>query len=87
MPTTNQLILGAQQRLPKKRMRDKKTPALQGSPQKRGVCLRVYTKTPKKIQEKSGMILEKYYLSKSETQKNRKNVDHLCTHFFELLKF
>lgn len=26
----------------------KKTPALQGSPQKRGVCLRVYTKTPKK---------------------------------------
>ena len=48
MPTTNQLILGAQQRLPKKRMRDKKTPALQGSPQKRGVCLRVYTKTPKK---------------------------------------
>ena len=47
MPTTNQLILGAQQRLPKKRMRDKKTPALQGCPQKRGVCLRVYTKTPK----------------------------------------
>jgi len=34
MPTTNQLLLGAQQRLPKKRMRDKKTPALQGSPQK-----------------------------------------------------
>lgn len=30
MPTTNQLLLGAQQRLPKKRMRDKKTPALQG---------------------------------------------------------
>ncbi len=48
MPTTNQLLLGAQQRLPKKRMRDKKTPALQGNPQKRGVCLRVYTKTPKK---------------------------------------
>lgn len=24
MPTTNQLLLGAQQRLPKKRMRDKK---------------------------------------------------------------
>jgi small subunit ribosomal protein S12 len=29
-------------------MRDKKTPALKGSPQKRGVCMRVYTKTPKK---------------------------------------
>lgn len=48
MPSMNQLILGAQQRTPKKRMRTKKTPALQGSPQKRGVCLRVYTKTPKK---------------------------------------
>ena len=48
MPTMNQLFLGAQRRLPKKRMRDKKTPALQGNPQKRGVCLRVYTKTPKK---------------------------------------
>lgn len=48
MPTINQLLLGAQQRLSKKRMRGKKTPALQGSPQKRGVCLRVYTKTPKK---------------------------------------
>ena len=25
-----------------------KTPALQGSPQKKGVCVKVYTKTPKK---------------------------------------
>ena len=48
MPTINQLLLGAQQRLSKKRMREKKTPALQDNPQKRGVCLRVYTKTPKK---------------------------------------
>lgn len=48
MPTINQLLLKAQQRLSKKRMRNKKTPALQSSPQKRGVCLRVYTKTPKK---------------------------------------
>lgn len=29
-------------------MEKKKTPALQNSPQKRGVCLRVYTKAPKK---------------------------------------
>lgn len=48
MPTVNQLSLGPQQRARKMRMRDKKTPALQGSPQKRGVCMRVYTKTPKK---------------------------------------
>ena len=48
MPTMNQLLLGTQQRTHKTRMRDKKTPALKGSPQKRGVCMRVYTKTPKK---------------------------------------
>jgi small subunit ribosomal protein S12 len=46
MPTMNQLLLGTQQRTPKKRRC--KTPALRGSPQKKGVCLRVYTKTPKK---------------------------------------
>lgn len=48
MPTINQLVLGTQQRTRKTRMREKKTPALKGSPQKRGVCMRVYTKTPKK---------------------------------------
>lgn len=48
MPTINQLVLGTQQRTRKTRMRDKKTPALKKSPQKRGVCMRVYTKTPKK---------------------------------------
>ena len=42
MPTMNQLFLGAQRRLPKKRKRDKKTPALQGNPQKRGVCLLLF---------------------------------------------
>ena len=44
MPTINQLI-----RKPRlaPRMRNK-VPALQESPQKRGVCTRVYTTTPKK---------------------------------------
>ena len=44
MPTINQLI--AQGREPR-RARNK-VPALQGCPQKRGVCTRVYTTTPKK---------------------------------------
>jgi small subunit ribosomal protein S12 len=44
MPTINQLI--RQGRLDVAR-RDK-APALRGSPQKRGVCTRVYTTTPKK---------------------------------------
>lgn len=44
MPTANQLI--KQKRRPKKVK--SKSPALDKSPQKRGVCLRVYTTTPKK---------------------------------------
>jgi small subunit ribosomal protein S12 len=44
MPTINQLIRRRREE-PKKK---NKTPALQGSPQKRGVCVRVYTTTPKK---------------------------------------
>jgi small subunit ribosomal protein S12 len=44
LPTVNQLV-----RIPRKRLIEKpKTPALKGSPQKRGVCTRVYTSTPKK---------------------------------------
>ena len=44
MPTINQLI--AQGREPNAKRN--KVPALQGCPQKRGVCTRVYTTTPKK---------------------------------------
>jgi small subunit ribosomal protein S12 len=44
MPTINQLVRRARQRAQKKT----KTPALKGAPQKRGVCTRVYTTTPKK---------------------------------------
>jgi len=44
MPTINQLIKNGRQKIKKK----VKTPALKGSPQKRGVCIRVYTSTPKK---------------------------------------
>jgi small subunit ribosomal protein S12 len=44
MPTINQLIRKGRQSVRKKI----KTPALRGCPQKRGVCIRVYTSTPKK---------------------------------------
>ena len=44
MPTINQLI-----RKPRKPILSRnKVPALEGCPQKRGVCTRVYTTTPKK---------------------------------------
>lgn len=44
MPTINQLVRKGRQQVIKK----KSAPALHGSPQKRGVCTRVYTATPKK---------------------------------------
>lgn len=44
MPTINQLV--KKERTPKKVK--KKSPALQRCPQRRGVCLQVKTKTPKK---------------------------------------
>ena len=44
MPTINQLVRKGREQQRKK----KATPALQSSPQKRGVCIRVYTTTPKK---------------------------------------
>ena len=44
MPTINQLV-----RKPRELTHDKsKSPALKNCPQKRGVCTRVYTTTPKK---------------------------------------
>jgi small subunit ribosomal protein S12 len=44
MPTINQLVRKGRKRMTKKTA----TPALKGNPQKRGVCTRVYTTTPKK---------------------------------------
>ncbi len=44
MPTFNQLVRRGRKKLHSKT----KSPALQGCPQKRGVCVRVYTQTPKK---------------------------------------
>jgi len=44
VPTINQLVRYGRKRLDRK----EKAPALSGSPQRRGVCTRVYTTTPKK---------------------------------------
>jgi small subunit ribosomal protein S12 len=44
MPTINQLVRKGRKQIKKKN----NTPALKGAPQKRGVCTRVYTSTPKK---------------------------------------
>jgi small subunit ribosomal protein S12 len=44
MPTINQLVRQGREAVRKK----SKTPAMESCPQKRGVCIRVYTTTPKK---------------------------------------
>ncbi len=44
MPTINQLV----RRRRDEKLVKNKTPAMEGCPQKRGVCVRVYTSTPKK---------------------------------------
>ena len=44
MPTINQLVRNSREKVSKRN----KVPALKACPQKRGVCLRVYTTTPKK---------------------------------------
>lgn len=44
MPTINQLVRSRRKKITKRT----NTPALQSCPQKRGVCVRVYTTTPKK---------------------------------------
>jgi len=44
LPTINQLIKAGRKKVTKKTT----APALMGSPQRRGVCTRVYTTTPKK---------------------------------------
>ena len=44
MPTINQLVRKGRRKVEEK----SKTPVLKGNPQRRGVCTRVYTTTPKK---------------------------------------
>ena len=44
MPTINQLVRSSRS----KQLKRNKVPALESCPQKRGVCTRVYTTTPKK---------------------------------------
>jgi len=44
VPTVNQLVRNSRKKTTKKTS----APALRGAPQKRGVCTRVYTSTPKK---------------------------------------
>jgi len=59
MATVNQLV-----RKPRRSKKEKSNvPALQASPQKRGVCTRVYTTTPKKPNSVTSVVKATTYKS------------------------
>lgn len=43
MPTINQIVVNR-----KRKKKKNKTPSLKGCPQKRGICVKIYNRTPKK---------------------------------------
>ena len=57
MPTINQLVRKGRNAVKKRN----KVPALDKSPQKRGVCTRVYTTTPKKPNSALRKVVGKAY--------------------------
>jgi len=44
MPTINQLCKFSR----KKKIKKNKTPSLKGNPQRKGICVKIYNRTPKK---------------------------------------
>ena len=64
MSTINQLFLKKQKRLTKKK--SNRSPALKQCPQRKGICLKVYTTTPKKPNSAMRKVA-KVYLSSSYT--------------------
>ena len=62
MPTIQQLVRKGRTRIVKKT----KAPALKSSPQRRGVCVRVYTTTPKKPNSALRKVARVRLTSKSE---------------------
>ncbi len=83
MPTINQLVRkGRQDKAAKV-----KTPALKGSPQRRGVCTRVYTTTPKKPNSALRKVARVKLTSQMEVTAYIPGVGHnLQEHSIELVR-
>ena len=92
MPTINQLVRkGRQDKTTKV-----KTPALKGSPQRRGVCTRVYTTTPKKpnsalrkvarVRLTSGIEVTAYTVSYTHLRAHETVLDLVCRLLLEKKK-
>nr|YP_009117326.1 ribosomal protein S12 [Callitropsis nootkatensis]AJE70903.1 ribosomal protein S12 [Callitropsis nootkatensis] len=72
MPTIQQLIRNARQPIRKR----KKSPALRGCPQRKGVCARVYTITPKKPNSALRKVARVRLTSKYEITAYIPGIDH-----------
>nr|AQM39324.1 ribosomal protein S12 [Platycladus orientalis]USN89530.1 ribosomal protein S12 [Callitropsis funebris] len=72
MPTIQQLIRDARQPIRKR----KKSPALRGCPQRKGVCARVYTITPKKPNSALRKVARVRLTSKYEITAYIPGIDH-----------
>nr|YP_009026589.1 ribosomal protein S12 [Juniperus monosperma]YP_009580320.1 ribosomal protein S12 [Juniperus tibetica]YP_009652613.1 ribosomal protein S12 [Juniperus recurva]YP_010572794.1 ribosomal protein S12 [Juniperus osteosperma]QJU04306.1 ribosomal protein S12 [Juniperus saltuaria]AHH30122.1 ribosomal protein S12 [Juniperus monosperma]QBK47075.1 ribosomal protein S12 [Juniperus tibetica]QCF45900.1 ribosomal protein S12 [Juniperus recurva]UZH44379.1 ribosomal protein S12 [Juniperus osteosperma] len=72
MPTIQQLTRNARQPIRKR----KKSPALRGCPQRKGVCARVYTITPKKPNSALRKVARVRLTSKYEITAYIPGIDH-----------
>nr|YP_008082421.1 ribosomal protein S12 [Taiwania flousiana]AGL11267.1 ribosomal protein S12 [Taiwania flousiana]AVR43462.1 ribosomal protein S12 [Taiwania cryptomerioides]QJE36980.1 ribosomal protein S12 [Taiwania flousiana]QJE37063.1 ribosomal protein S12 [Taiwania flousiana] len=72
MPTTQQLIRNARQPIKNRT----KAPALRGCPQRKGVCARVYTITPKKPNSALRKVARVRLTSKYEVTAYIPGIDH-----------
>ena len=83
MPTVNQLVRNGRKVIVKK----KKAPALEQCPQKRGVCVRVYTTTPKKPNSALRKVARVRLSNKMEVTAYIQGVGHnLAEHSIVLVK-
>jgi small subunit ribosomal protein S12 len=83
MPTTQQLIRKGRKANKKKR----KTPALKGSPQRKGVCWRAYVVTPKKPNSAFRKVCRLKLTSRYFVTASIPGIGHfLCEHAFVLIR-
>ena len=82
MPTIQQLIRNPRKPKPAR----SKTPALKGNPQRRGVCTRVYTTTPKKPNSALRKVAKVRLTSAIEHDGHLKELDNLGARFTQSIR-
>lgn len=83
MPTINQLLKGIRRKKSKK----SKAPLLQGSPQRKGICFKVYTTKPKKPNSAIRKVAKINFLKKKKGFRNRPAIVYIPGQGHNLQKF